>query len=125
MGVLGDSRPASPKGSRRGPTPPAAKRRTRHRIQSARRVGRPSKYRPDHHPRDLVAYFRVPHDKIEEPQRVKSGGVRWIQPPVRPPTLAGYAAQGGVRRETLWAWARRYPEFKDAVALRGRSRRIS
>ncbi len=112
-----DSRPASPTGSRRRPTPPAAERSERHPIQSARKVGRPSKYRPDHHPRDLVAYFRAAHDAIDELERVKSGGGRWIQRPVAPPTMTSYAAKVGVRRETLCAWRRRYPEFAKAVGV--------
>ena len=66
----------------------AAARRETRRILFGRRVGRPSKYRPDHHLRDLVAYFRAAHDAIEEPERVKSGSVRWIQRPVRSPSLA-------------------------------------
>ncbi len=89
------------------------------RPKPARKVGRPSKYRPDHHPEDIVAYFRAAHDAIEEPERVQSshGGVKYIQAPVRLPTLSGYAAKVGVRRETLWAWARRHEEFDEAVGV--------
>ncbi len=43
--------------------------------------------------------------------------MKWVQAPVPPPTLAGYAAKVGVRRETLWAWGRRHPEFGEAVGL--------
>ena len=74
------------------------------RPKPARKVGRPSKYRPHHHPEDVVAYFRAALDAVEEPERVESrrGGVKYVQAPVPPPTLAGYAARVGVRRETLW-----------------------
>ncbi len=68
-------------------------------------------------PADLVDYFQAAHDALEEPERIESsrGGVRWIQRPVPPPTLAGYAAKLGVGRETLWAWAQKDPEFKEAL----------
>ncbi len=33
------------------------------------------------------------------------------------PTLSGYAAKVGVRRETIWAWARRHEEFDEAVGV--------
>ncbi len=45
------------------------------------------------------------------------GVVRWIQRPVSPPTLAGYAAKVGVGRETLWAWAQKDREFAKALDL--------
>ena len=97
----------------------AAERLKTWRILDSRPVGRPSKYRPDHHPEDIVAYFRESFDAIEEPERVESaqGGVKYVQAPVRPPTLAGYAAWVGVRRETLWAWARRHEEYGEAVGI--------
>ena len=70
-------------------------------------------------PEGLVAYFRAAHDAIEEPERVESprGGVKWVQAPVPPPTLAGYAAKVGVGSETLWAWARKDPEFEEAIGV--------
>ena len=78
----------------------AADRREANRILFAGKVGRPSKYRPDHHPEDIVAYFQAALDAVEEPERVESrrGGVKYVQAPVPPPTLAGYAARVGV----LW-----------------------
>ena len=97
----------------------AAERRKTRRILFARRVGRPSKYRSDFHPDDIVAYFRPAFDAVLEPERVESrqGGVKYVQAPVRLPTLAGYAAKVGVRRETLWAWARRHEAFAEAVGI--------
>ncbi len=88
-------------------------------ILASRPVGRPSKYRPDRHPKDIVAYFRASFDALEAPERVESrhGGVKYVQAPVRPPTLAGYAAKVGVRRETLWAWTRQHEEFDEAVGI--------
>ena len=57
-------------------------------------------------PEDLVDYFQAAHDALEEPERIVSsrGVARWIQRPVPPPTLAGYAAKAGGGRETLWEW---------------------
>ncbi len=97
----------------------AADRREANRILFAGKVGRPSKYRPDHHPEDIVAYFRAALDAVEEPERVESrrGGVKYVQAPVPPPTLAGYAARVGVRRETLWGWARQHEDFDEAVGI--------
>ena len=61
---------------------------------------------PGPDPEDLVDYFRAANDALEEPERIVSsrGVVRWIQRPVPPPTLAGYAAKVRVGRETLWEW---------------------
>jgi len=97
----------------------AAERRETQRILFAGKVGRPSKYMPDHHPEDIVAYFRASLDAMEAPERVESpqGGVKYVQAPVPPPTLSGYAAKIGVRRETLWAWARKHEEFDEAVGI--------
>ena len=43
--------------------------------------------------------------------------MKHVQAPVSPPTLAGYAARVGVRRETLWAWTRQHEEFGEAVGI--------
>ncbi len=112
--TIGESLPDAEKG-----LPTAAERIEARRIPFAGKVGRPSKYRPDHHPEDIVAYFRASLDALEAPERVESrhGGVKYVQAPVRPPTLAGYAAKVGVRRETLWAWARQHEEFDEAVGI--------
>ncbi len=40
--------------------------------------------------------------------------MKYVQAPVRPLTLAGYAAKIGVRRETLWAW---HEQFEEAVGI--------
>ncbi len=95
----------------------AAERREAQRILFAGKVGRPSKYRPDFHPDDIVAYFQASLDAIEEPERVESpqGGVKHVQAPVPPPTLAGYAAKIEVARETLWAWGQKHEEFSHAT----------
>ncbi len=95
----------------------AAERRETMRILFAGKVGRPPKYRPDFHPDDIVAYFQASLDAIEEPERVESpqGGVKHVQAPVPPPTLAGYAAKIGVARETLWDWGHKHDEFSNAI----------
>ena len=43
--------------------------------------------------------------------------MKYVQAPVTPPTLSGYAAKIGVRRETLWAWTRQHEEFDEAVGI--------
>ena len=74
----------------------AAERRETRRILFSGRVGRPPKYKPDFHPDDIVAYFRVSLDAIEEPERIESpqGGVKHVQAPVSPPTLSGGGPAG-------------------------------
>ena len=111
---IGEPLPNAEKG-----VPTAAERREARRIPVARRVGRPSDYRPDFHSADIAAYFRPAFDALEEPERVESrrGGVRYVQRPVTFPTLAGYAAKIGVSQETLWEWTRRHEEFADAVGI--------
>ena len=54
----------------------AAERRKTRRILFARRVGRPSKYRSDFHPDDIVAYFRPAFDAVLEPERGLAPGRR-------------------------------------------------
>ncbi len=95
----------------------AAERRKIHRILFAGKVGRPPKYRPDFHPDDIVAYFQASLNAIQEPERVESpqGGVKHVQAPVPPPTLAGYAAKIEVARETLWDWGQKHDEFSNAI----------
>ena len=106
-----------PKGAATKKPRSAAERREAQRILFAGKVGRPPKYRPDHHPEDIVAYFQASLDAIEEPERVESpqGGVKHVQAPVPPPTLAGYAAKIEVARETLWDWGQKHEEFSNAL----------
>lgn len=87
------------------------------RPSQKRPVGRPSKYRPDFHPADAVAYFQAALDAVTAPERVETagGGVRYVQAPVPPPTFAGYAASIGVSRETIWYWGREHEEFSNSV----------
>lgn len=75
-------------------------------------------YDPDFHPRDVLAYFKRAYEEIEEPVRWSSKGrVGFVTKPVRPPSAAAYAAKIGVRRETLWAWEKKYTEFGDAMGI--------
>ena len=43
--------------------------------------------------------------------------MKYVQAPVRPPLFAGYAVKIGVRRQTLWNWARRHEDFDEAVGI--------
>lgn len=65
----------------------------------------------------MVAFFQKPLDALKEAERIKTkhGDVKHVQTPVHPPTFAGYAAQIGVARETLWAWAEKHEDFEDAT----------
>ena len=102
---------------RRAERPTAAERRERQRILYGGRVGRPPKYDPEFHPDDIVAYFQEALNAIEAPERVvsTSGIVKYVQAPVPPPTLAGYAAKIDVARETLWDWGQKHEEFSHAT----------
>lgn len=75
-----------------------------------------SKFDPDYHPEAMLAYFRRAREDTEEIERVrtKQGDVRYVQRPVRPPTLSGFAAEQGVSSVTLQNWAEEYPVFREA-----------
>lgn len=74
------------------------------------------KYDPEVHPQGIIDYFQGFLKKLEKAERVqtKHGDVKHVQAPVSPPLLAGYAVEIGVCRETLWEWAEKYPQFKQA-----------
>lgn len=76
-------------------------------------------YDPDFHPEAIVEYFRARFDQIEDAVKVTTdkGQVSFVAKPVRPPTMAGFAAEIGVRRETLWAWSKQYEQFDEALGL--------
>lgn len=74
-------------------------------------------YDPDVHPKGIVDYFTEAYERIGDAIENMNdrGDLKFVAEPVRPPTLAGYAARIGVARETLWAWALKHSEFGEAV----------
>ncbi len=92
-----------------------------HRILHERKVGGQSVYDPRVHPDGLIDYFREFLEDLEdkEVERVKTkhGDVKYVQAPLSPPLLSGYAVKIGVARETLWEWTKKYPEFDQAVKI--------
>ncbi len=88
-------------------------------IHGRDRTGPPAIYDHEIHPAGIIAYFKKRYDQLKDAD-VKTdarGRVTYVKKPVRPPTTAGYAAEIGVSRVALWNWAKRYPEFEDAVEI--------
>lgn len=82
--------------------------------------GPPNKvYNPDVHPAEIVAFFKERFDQVQDAVKVTTdkGAVSWVAKPVRPPTMAAYAATISVRRETLWAWSKQYEAFGEALGI--------
>lgn len=75
-------------------------------------------YDPDFHPEDVQTYFRERFDDIVDPERfVSKNRLEYVQKPVRPPSMAGYAALIGVSVCTVHEWEKNYPEFRSAVGV--------
>lgn len=73
-------------------------------------------YDRDFHPEDIVRYFTERYEQLEDPERYATEHrLTYVEKPVRPPSLAGYAATIGVGRETLWSWRKKYDAFAEAV----------
>ena len=77
------------------------------------------KYDPDFHPADVLAYFKGQYDQIEDSERYRTenGLVGYAVRPIRLPTQTRYATMVGVTVETLWAWAKKYPDFGRAMSM--------
>lgn len=83
--------------------------------------GRPTVYDPKY-VEEIIAFFSVePYDRISVYD--KNGNETFQLVPNKFPTLARFAAERGVTRETLWEWSTRrdaetgelvYPEFSNA-----------
>lgn len=71
------------------------------------------------HPAEIVAFFKERYDQIEDASKfvTEKGQVGYTAKPVRPPTMAGYAASIMVRRETLWGWAKQHADFDEALGV--------
>lgn len=114
-----------PKPRRLKKNPKPLRKRTMQEQHRTKRIlkdvpGRPNKvYDPDVHPAGIVAFFKSRFDQILDPEKVTTdkGAVSWVAKPVRPPTMAAYAAMISVRRETLWAWSKKYEAFGEALGI--------
>ncbi len=74
-------------------------------------------YDPEVHPAGIIAYFQERLEEIKELERVETekGQVSYLQEPVSPPLLSGYANQIQVSPATIASWANKYEEFGEAV----------
>lgn len=79
---------------------------------SKKKTGRPTKYTDDM-PERLLAFFAIDEAYTEKP--VEGGKSHFT--PARFPTLARFAAENGVTRETLWAWATEKDESGELTKL--------
>lgn len=76
------------------------------------------RYDPDFHPEDIKLYFKERYDALTDPERFETEHrLDYVMAKVRPPSLAGYAAQVGVTRECLWSWTKKYEAFEEAVGV--------
>lgn len=78
--------------------------------------GRPSKYKPEY-AEQLIKYFEIePYREVNKEVVTKSGDVVTISEDQANdfPSLAGFAIQIGVHRDTLHEWSTQHPEFSDA-----------
>lgn len=89
------------------------------RILHGHKSGPTPLYDDDYHPDDLVTYFRERVEKIAEVERVrtKQRDLKFVQEPIPPPTLAGWAAKVGVSRHTVRDWAQKHDRFGQAKAI--------
>ncbi len=106
---------------RRRQRKPLAARTQRERYKAENILGgaptSPSKiYDPDVHPREMLEFFRGRYAEAVDAERNENerGDLKYVGVPVRVPTFAGFAAQVGVARETIWAWKKKYTEFAEA-----------
>jgi hypothetical protein len=71
--------------------------------------GRPTKYKPEFC-KKILKYFNI---KAGDDVVLESGEKKWF--PNSLPTLAGFACEIDVCRDTIHEWTRNYPEFSDAI----------
>lgn len=80
-------------------------------------AGQPTKYKKEY-VRELIKYFDIePHFETPVITTYKDGStkeeIKFI--PADLPTLAGFARQIKVSRDTINEWTRTHPEFSDAI----------
>lgn len=104
------------------PDKPLAKRTQKERYDADRilhgRVGRPPTYNPEEHPASIIAHFREALESVQEIERKDTKHrIQYVQRPITPPTIAGWAAKVGIARETVWAWSKKHTEFDEALGI--------
>jgi DNA-packaging protein gp3 len=82
-------------------------------------IGRPTLYKPEHC-LALVNYFSAP-PYVEKTKKIvtKTGDIIEVTEKEATdfPTLAGFAIELGVNKDTLNEWCKRHPEFSEAYKL--------
>lgn len=88
------------------------------RIIGARRPGRPAFKYHDGLGQEMIDYFQAGLDALVDPLLVTTdkGAKSYLNKPIRPVTFAGFAAQIGVSRRTIWLWKETHEIFADAHA---------
>ncbi len=102
------------------PTKPLAQRKQSERYEADRilhgRRGNLPVYDRNIHPDGILAYFKKALDSMRETERFQTEHrLQHVQAPVRPPTIAGYAARTGITRECVWSWGKKHVEFGEAL----------
>lgn len=79
-------------------------------------IGRPTKY-SEEMPQALLDFFQAIKEEVLEVEEnmALSGVLQWVQKPVDPPLLSGFAISMAVHRDTLHEWARVHTDFSDAM----------
>jgi len=78
------------------------------------KMGRPTLYKPEFC-QEIVAYFDIEPYREVERFNEKTEKFYFVREANRPPTIGGFARKIGVSRKTLYAWAKSYPDFEDAM----------
>lgn len=97
-------------------TPRQVKNRVKNRKRPKNPVGRPTKYTATM-PQAILDYGQVIVEEVMDIERnmTKVGDLKWVQKPVEPPLLSGFAIEYGIHRGTIQEWAGVHPEFSSAL----------
>lgn len=80
-----------------------------------------SLYDSGYHPHEMLRYFRAAFEAMlanpVERIRTRQGDVRFVRPPISPPTIAGFGARCGISGPTLLRWREKHEEFSEAWDL--------
>lgn len=75
-----------------------------------KKVGRPTKYRPEYCEKILEFFSQAPFQEIKCPD---TGNIKRFGNPM--PFLSTFAKEIGVNQDTLHEWSRVHPEFSEAL----------
>jgi len=78
------------------------------------KIGRPTMFKPEYC-QAMIDYFDIEPYQVVEKVHEKTGATYFTKEANRPPTVGGFARRIGVSRVTLYAWAKSYPDFEDAM----------